>query len=119
MKTMDDRHEQDAFYCLHSDLCKTLANPKRQRILDTLRDRELSVGEIADGADLSQSNVSQHLSLMLGKGIVVRRREGSRVYYRIRNPKILEAFDLISEVLRETLASQTRTLDEAIGGADA
>ena len=94
------------FYCLHSDLCKTLANDKRQRILGTLRDGELTVSEIARQAEMSQANVSQHLAILRSKGVVNARRDGTRIYYSIVNPKIIQAFDLIAEVMQETLAAQ-------------
>lgn len=100
----------DDFYCLHSDLCKTLANEKRQRILGSLRDGECSVSELVERTGIAQANLSQHLAVLRGKGIVRVRRLGPRAYYRIGNPKIIQAFDLITEVLRETIEERTRTL---------
>ncbi len=102
---MDD----ESFYCLHSELCKTLANPKRQRILDCLRDGEVSVGEIASRTDIPQATLSQHLSILRSRGVVRTRRAGSSIYYSIANPKIITAFDLITEVMRESLEEQART----------
>lgn len=102
---MDD----DSFYCLHSELCKTLANPKRQMILDCLREGEVSVGEIANQTDIPQATLSQHLSILRSRGVVRTRRAGSSIYYAIANPKIITAFDLITEVLRESLGEQVRT----------
>jgi ArsR family transcriptional regulator, virulence genes transcriptional regulator len=103
------------FYCMHSELCKTLANAKRQHILDVLRDGELSVGEIAQETGISQANLSQHLALLRAKGILAVRRDGPRAYYSIANAKIVEAFDLISEVLREAVGSQNDTVSAAMG----
>lgn len=102
------------FYCLHSDLCKTLSNPKRQEILDALRDREMSVTELTEKTRISQANLSQHLAILRAKGLVVARREGLNVYYTISNPKIIKAFDLISEVLQEALAQQNKTIGAAL-----
>lgn len=103
------------FYCLHSDLCKTLSNPKRQEILDTLREKEMTVNELVGKSGISQANLSQHLAILRAKGIVTSRREGINVYYSISNPKIIKAFDLISEVLQEAIASQSKTVGAAIG----
>ncbi len=103
------------FYLLHSDVCKTLANPKRQEILDSLRENELTVNEIVKRTGISQANLSQHLSIMRTKGIVKTRRDGLNVYYSLSNPKILQAFDLISQLINESLASQTKTVKDAIG----
>ncbi len=105
--------EKKDFYALHSELCKTLSHPKRQEILDNLRKEEMSVTELAKATTISQANLSQHLSLLRAKGIVRARRVGINVYYSIANTKIIKAFDLISEVLREALLSQTEAVKEA------
>ncbi len=97
------------FYCMHTELCKTLANEKRQRILDVLRHGELTVGEIVGRTGMSQANASQHLGVLRGAGVVNARRDGAYVCYSIANPKIIRAFDLISEVMRESLESRNQT----------
>lgn len=102
---MDDEN----FYCLHSEVCKTLANPKRQMILDSLRDGEVSVSEIASRTGIPQATLSQHLSILRSRGVVRTRRAGANIYYTIANPKILIAFDLITEVMRESLEEQSRS----------
>ncbi len=101
------------FFRLHSDMCKTLANPKRQEILDYLRQKEMTVNQLVKKTGISQANLSQHLAILRTKGIVSSRREGISVYYSISNSKIIKAFDLISEVLEEALISQSNTIKEA------
>jgi DNA-binding transcriptional ArsR family regulator len=102
------------FYHIHSNVCKTLANPKRQEILDNLRNKELTVNEIVKKTAISQANLSQHLAILRTKGIVSTRRDGINVFYSITDPKIIQAFDLISQVLNDSLASQTKTVKDAI-----
>ncbi len=85
----------------HAELCQTLASPVRLELLNLLRDDERRVNELAERAGLNQANVSQHLAVLRNKGIVATRREGTTVYYRIANPKIIRACDLIREVLAE------------------
>jgi DNA-binding transcriptional ArsR family regulator len=102
------------FYTIHSDVCKTLSNPKRQEILDNLRQKEMTVNELVKKTGISQANLSQHLAILRTKGIVSDRREGINVHYSIANPKIIKAFDLISEVLQEALSSQSKTIKAAI-----
>ena len=106
--------KKNNFYFLHSDVCKTLANPKRQEILDSLRQKEMTVNELVEKTGISQANLSQHLAILRSKGIVGSRRDGVNVYYSISNSKIIQAFDLISEVLQETIKSQNRTISDAI-----
>lgn len=92
-------------YKLHAGICHTLANPKRLEIIDKLRDQELSVTELAEALEISQANLSQHLSLMRQRGIVTTRREGLNIFYRLSNPKIIKACDLMRQVLMENLKS--------------
>jgi len=102
------------FYILHSELCKTLSNPKRQEILDNLRGKELTVNELVEKTGIAQANLSQHLAIMRTKGIVQTRRKGINIFYSITNPKIINAFDLISEVMNESFLNRTEALKEAI-----
>ena len=103
------------FYCQHSELCKTLANDKRQMILGALREEELSVGELIERTGIAQANLSQHLSIMRAHGVVRTRREGSRVYYSISNPKLTQAFDLITEVMQEMTDERSRVAETLPG----
>lgn len=90
-------------YQMHAEICKVFSNPTRLEILNFLRDGELTVSELITKTKLSQSNVSQHLSIMKGKGILASRRKGANSYYSLTNPKILSAFDIIREILIERL----------------
>ena len=90
-------------YELHAAICQTLANPKRLEIIDRLRDGEIPVSELAEAMGISQANLSQHLAVMRQKGIVTTRRAGLSVYYRLSNPKIIKACDLMRQVLLEHL----------------
>lgn len=109
---MTDRND---FFCLHSDMCKTLANEKRQRVIDALRDGGLTVSEIQERTGIAQANLSQHLAVMRTKGVVSATREGTRIRYAIASPKIIQAFDLISEAMAESFADRKDRVDEALG----
>ena len=90
-------------YELHAEMCKVFSNPTRLEILNLLRGKEMSVTELIEKTKLSQANISQHLAIMKYKGIVSSNREGKNIYYRLLNPKIVKAFDIIMEVLAEKL----------------
>jgi DNA-binding transcriptional ArsR family regulator len=96
---MDDR-----IFELHAEVCKTLANPWRLKLIELLRDGERPLRELVEDVRSPLANVSQHLNLMKAAGVVEVRREGSRSFYRLANPKILKAFDLMREVLQDRLA---------------
>jgi ArsR family transcriptional regulator len=86
---------------LHASVCKGLADPKRLLIINALRDGERSVGELRDELALPQANVSQHLAVMREKGLVTARKDGQRVFYALTSTKIIEAMDLLREVMAE------------------
>jgi len=90
-------------YEIHAEICKVFSNPTRLEILNLLRDKELSVTELIERTKLNQANISQHLSIMKSKGIVTSNRKGKNIYYKLTNPKIVKAFDIIKEVLTERL----------------
>ena len=89
---------------LHASVCKGLADPKRLLIIHVLRDGPLSVSELTEMLDLPQSNVSQHLGILRDKGLVTSRREGQFVYYSLTSAKLVEAMDLLREVMMEQWA---------------
>lgn len=96
---------EQQLYELHASICQTLANPKRLEIITHLRDGEKTVTELTEAMQISQANLSQHLGLMRQKGIVVARRDGLNIYYRLSNSKITQACDLMRQVLLENLES--------------
>lgn len=78
---------------------KAMAHPLRWKILCTLGDRELSVGEIVEQTGTSQSNISQHLDQLRNNHILTSRKEANRIYYRIRSGKVLELIGTMRDVL--------------------
>ncbi len=95
-------------------MCKTISNPRRQAILDTIRGGELTVSELIEKTGISQANLSQHLAILRSKGVVKTRRDGNNIYYSISNIKIIEAYDLISEVLEDSTTSREKAIKEGI-----
>ena len=90
-------------YNLHADFCKFMANPKRIEILFLLGDQELCVEEITEKMGINIPNVSQHLSIMREKGVVDTRREGTKIFYKISNPKTLQACLIMREAMMEQM----------------
>jgi ArsR family transcriptional regulator len=84
---------------LHASVCKGLADPKRLQIINALRNGEMSVGEICEELDLPQANVSQHLAIMRERGLVNARKDGQFVFYSLTTMKIVEAVDLLRQVM--------------------
>ncbi len=112
MKSQDDT---DRLFELHAAICKTFASPWRLRIVEALGDRECTVSQLVEVLGISKSNVSQHLGIMREKGVVEARRDGGYVFYRLSNPKVLQACRLMREVLLERFehAGELSRLDRA------
>ena len=95
--------ETRALYERHADMCKVFSNPIRLMILNTLREREMSVASLAAEVGEAMGTVSAHLLMMKRQRVLGSRKEGNQVFYNLANPKLLEAFDLIREILREKM----------------
>ncbi len=100
------------YYEHHADVCSVFAHPKRLLIIDTLREKEMNVGEIGNLTGISKPNLSQHLGFLKDKGILKARREGTQVFYKISHPNILKAFDLLSEFIIESISDSQKLIVE-------
>ena len=94
---------------------RLLSEPMRIRLLDRLRSGEATVGELADALASSQQNVSKHLAALADAGLLGRRREGNRVYYRI----VDEGVFTLCEQVCGSLQEQLRALNELVSGVGA
>jgi DNA-binding transcriptional ArsR family regulator len=80
-------------------LLKLLANENRLLILCRLMVAgEMSVGDLAEAVDLSQSALSQHLAKMREDGLVATRREAQTVFYRIADPNAARLLALLKDI---------------------
>ena len=99
---------------LQADILKMLANPKRLAIIHILRDKERTVGELINITGYPAANISQHLSLLKSKGLVVTRREGTYIIYALSSPKLDQACDIMREVLMEQLEHKKNLIAKAV-----
>lgn len=91
--------------------CKALANPIRIEIIDVLNDKELTFGELQNETGVLKSNLSQHLSLMVSNGILVQRKEGLNVYFKLSTDRITTACRIMREVLIDNLRKQSELIN--------
>ena len=94
---------EDQIYAYHAEMCKVFSHPKRLELINILRDQEMSAGKLAERLGLAKANLSQHLSMMKERRILICRKEGNSAYYRITNLKLLQAFDILREILFEQI----------------
>jgi DNA-binding transcriptional ArsR family regulator len=79
---------------------RALADPKRLCVLESLAAGELSVSDLSTRVGCQVPNMSQHLAVLRSAGLVTSRRDGSTIYYRLADPRILEAYALIQTFAR-------------------
>lgn len=83
---------------------QALSDPTRLRILRSLKAGDRTVQELVAMFNCTQPNISRHLSILLSAGLVRRRKQGARVYYRIANPRIFPLCDRVCAHVRSTLS---------------
>ena len=79
-------------------LMKALANEQRLHILCHLLEGPLSVGELNQRLDLSQSALSQHLALLRETGLVDTRREAQTIYYSLPDGPVVRVMALLQDI---------------------
>ena len=87
---------------------QALAERRRREILELIRDRELSAGEIAVGFDVTRPAISQHLGVLKEAGLVSERREGTKRFYRARPEGLKELREFLEGFWSFSLAQLKR-----------
>lgn len=104
----------DSIFKLQADICKIFSNDKRLEIINLLKEREMPNSELMHETGLSKVNISQHMNVLKSKGVIVSRREGQQLFYRISNPKIIQACTLMREVLVEQLLEREKVVSRLV-----
>ncbi len=102
---------EDQIYIYHAEMCQVLSHPKRLEVINVLREGEMSVTEMAQKLEVTVGNLSQHLSMMKERRILLSRKEGNLVYYRITNPKLIHCFDMMREMLFDQIKLDAALLE--------
>jgi rhodanese-related sulfurtransferase/predicted transcriptional regulator len=105
---MGDRVAKDALFDGFAGMAKALANGRRAELIDVLAQGERHVEELADEIDQSVANTSFHLRTLAGAGLVVTRRDGNRIYYRLASDRVIDLWT----ALRDVAAAHHAELDE-------
>jgi DNA-binding transcriptional ArsR family regulator len=110
---MQDKYDLELFK-QKAELCKSFSDPKRLMIIHELRDGEKSVGDLVMALEVPQAVVSRHLAILRNRGIVATRRYGVNIFYSLADPKILEACDIVHEILLGYVARNREMADKFI-----
>ncbi|MCC6612846.1 MAG: winged helix-turn-helix transcriptional regulator [Anaerolineae bacterium] len=98
-------------YLLHEQVCSALGNPHRLLILYALHEQPRYVTDLAEVLDIPQSSVSRHLKVLRDRGLVVTRREGPAVYYALGDTRVIDALELLREMLYDRIHKQVQITD--------
>lgn len=93
-------------YEARARVLKALAQPLRLEMVEVLSEREMCVEELAKRLGASRSNVSRHLSVLAGAGILQSRKDGLKVFYSLKCLCALDFFSCVERVLEEQLSER-------------
>jgi DNA-binding transcriptional ArsR family regulator len=79
---------------------RVLGEPMRIKLMDRLRNGEASVSELQEAVGASQQNVSKHLAILRGAGMVSRTKQGTRTVYAISDPSMFDLCEVVTDGLR-------------------
>jgi ArsR family transcriptional regulator len=93
-----------------AELFRALAHPARIRILEVLADGERSVGDMQPLVGIEASHLSQQLAVLRRAGLVITRKEGSTVFYAVKDPQLVELLAVAKRLLITALESSQELL---------
>ncbi len=93
-------------YRIQADFCKAMAHPVRLEVIDLLKTGDMTVQDLVEAVGVAQANLSQHLAVLRGRGVVQSVRKGNNTIYTLVNHKIVDACALIREILTERVGQQ-------------
>ncbi len=94
-----------------AEFFKALAHPGRIKMIESLRDGEKTVNELQALLDDEPSSASQHLAILRMRNLVVGRRQGTSVYYSVRDPAIFDLLDVARTIFNNHLVDTRETLN--------
>jgi len=97
---------------LHADICSALADPRRILLLYAISSTPRNVSDLANEIDISQPAASRHLKILRDRGLVQSRRKGASVEYNLTDERLIQALDLLRNVLRDRLAYRASLLED-------
>jgi DNA-binding transcriptional ArsR family regulator len=104
--------DQPPVFVMKAEFFRVLGHPARIRLLQLLREGERTVGSLQAALELDSGGTSQHLAALRRQGLVVSRRDGTNVYYRVKDPRILDLLELAKKILAAGLEENRGLLDD-------
>ena len=99
---------------LEANFCAALSDPIRLLILYTLNEGPRNVTELATELGLNQPTTSRHLKVLRERGLAETIRNGTTITYRLSDPRLIQALDLLRSIMRERLSRQASLINESV-----
>ena len=96
-----------------NDIYKALADPNRRRILELLRDRDMTAGEIAEHFDLARSTLSGHFNLLKQADLIQADKKGSTITYHLNLSVLEDALLLMASTFGLSLEPKTSQFQQS------
>lgn len=94
-----------------AQILQALAHPTRIAVVEALRDGERTAGALLAELGVEQANLSQHLAVLRAKQVVLARKAGNHVYYRLRDPILTRLLDLLKRYFHGQISGAVALLD--------
>ncbi len=98
MNMIDSRSIDIQLYEEQANLLKVLTHPARLAILNILRDGEHCVCHMEAFLGYRQAFISQHLAVLREAGLILDRRDGWNIFYRVADPRIYAVLDSVRKL---------------------
>ena len=115
---MGDRAAKGALFDEFARAAKALASGRRIELLDVLANGERTVEALAGEVGLSVANASRHLQVLRQAGLVVSRRQGTSIHYRLAGPEVFGLWRTLRTLAASRLAEVERLAAAYLGGRD-
>jgi len=93
-----DRRPQP-IHRVKAEFFRVLGHPVRVRILELLREHERSVGDLQAALEIDSSGTSQHLGALRKQGLIEGRKQGTSVFYRVKDPRTFQLLEVARQIL--------------------
>ncbi|HLP45238.1 MAG TPA: metalloregulator ArsR/SmtB family transcription factor [Candidatus Deferrimicrobium sp.] len=108
---------EEQFYEEYASMCKTIINPIRLHIIESIGSGKLNVSEIqARMNNISLSNLSNHLGALYRVGVLSREKKGNFIYYFLMEPELLEVLKKMKNVIGSIASKRNKMMLENMPG---
>jgi ArsR family transcriptional regulator len=95
---------------LHANICSAISEPNRIHLLYAIHEEPRNVNNLAETVNISQSAASRHLKVLKERGLIIAQRDGNQVIYQLADERIINALDILRELMLDNLAQRADLL---------